>query len=129
MVTDSREVRSARPGTTIVAGLAAWVLRPTGVGGAFVGCYDVCGRSALRVVQGWSGAGRFRAVRTVMIIPGVSRGQTESLRRPRSCRPHLALTRGCYRRPRYRRELGRGGEDVERHRASREGWQETHRGD
>jgi hypothetical protein len=37
VVTDSREVRSARPRATIVVGLAAWVLRPTGVGGAFVG--------------------------------------------------------------------------------------------
>jgi hypothetical protein len=60
VVTDSREVRSARPGTAIVAGLAAWVLRPTGVGGAFVGWCDVCGRSALRVVRDWPGAGRFR---------------------------------------------------------------------
>jgi hypothetical protein len=49
VVTDSREVRSARPGTTIVAGPAAWVLQPTGMGGAFVGWCDVCGRSALRV--------------------------------------------------------------------------------
>jgi hypothetical protein len=60
VVTDSREVRSARPGTTIMAGLAAWVLRPTGVGGAFVGWCDVCGRSALRVVRGCPGAGPCR---------------------------------------------------------------------
>jgi hypothetical protein len=70
VVTDSREVRSARPRTAIVAGLAAWVLRPTGVGGAFVGWCDVCGRSALRVVRGWPVLVAFVAVRTVVIIAG-----------------------------------------------------------
>jgi hypothetical protein len=74
VVTDSREVRSARPGTTIVAGPAAWVLRPTGMGGAFVGWCDVCGPSALRV--GSEAAPvlvAFVAVRTVVIIAGVPR--------------------------------------------------------
>lgn len=75
MVTDSREVRSARPRATIVAGLAAWVLRPTGVGGAFVGWCDVCGRGALRA--GSKAVPVLVAlveIRTVVIIAGVPRG-------------------------------------------------------